>query len=65
MAVWSRRSEQPQGLVHHSDRGVPRLAVHHTNCLALAGSFSGPHRTALVREGGPRRGVEDGEHSAM
>lgn len=37
MAVWGRRGEQLQGLVHHSDRGVQYLAVRYTERLAEAG----------------------------
>jgi putative transposase len=37
MAIWGRRGEQLQGLVHHSDRGVQYLAVRYTERLAEAG----------------------------
>ncbi len=38
MAIWSRRSEQLEGLVHHSDRGVQYLAILNTERLAEAGA---------------------------
>ncbi len=38
MAIWSRRSEQLEGLVHHSDRGVQYLAIRYTERLADAGA---------------------------
>ena len=38
MAIWSRRSAQLDGLVHHSDRGVQYLAVRYTERLADAGA---------------------------
>ena len=40
MAIWARRGEQLQGLVHHSDRGVQYLAVRYTERLALAGAVA-------------------------
>ena len=38
MAMWSRRSEDLEGLVHHSDRGVQYLAIRYTERLAEAGA---------------------------
>jgi putative transposase len=38
MAIWSRRSAQLDGLVHHSDRGVQYLAVRYTERRADAGA---------------------------
>ena len=38
MAIWGRRGEQLQGLVHHSDRGVQYLAIRYTERLAQAGA---------------------------
>jgi putative transposase len=38
MAIWSRRSEHLDGLVHHSDRGVQYLAIRYTERLAEAGA---------------------------
>ena len=40
MAIWGRRGEQLQGLVHHSDRGVQYLAVRYTERLAEAGAVA-------------------------
>lgn len=37
MALWKRRHEQLEGLVHHSDRGVQYLAIRYTERLAEAG----------------------------
>jgi putative transposase len=38
MAIWSRRSADLGGLVHHSDRGVQYLAIRYTERLAEAGA---------------------------
>jgi putative transposase len=38
MAIWSRRAQQLEGLVHHSDRGVQYLAIRYTERLAEAGA---------------------------
>ena len=38
MAIWSRRSTDLTGLVHHSDRGVQYLAIRYTERLAAAGA---------------------------
>jgi putative transposase len=38
MAIWSRRSVNLEGLVHHSDRGVQYLAIRYTERLADAGA---------------------------
>ncbi len=40
MAIWSRRSEDLAGLVHHSDRGVQYLAIRYTERLADAGAVN-------------------------
>ena len=37
MALWTRRAERLNGLIHHSDRGVQYLAVRYTERLAKAG----------------------------
>jgi putative transposase len=37
MAIWSRRSEPLEGLVHHSDRGSQYLAIRYTTRLEEAG----------------------------
>ena len=37
MAIWNRRGERLDGLVHHSDRGVQYLAIRYTERLAEAG----------------------------
>jgi putative transposase len=38
MALWSRRTEELAGLIHHSDRGVQYLAIRYTARLAEAGA---------------------------
>jgi putative transposase len=38
MAIWVRRSQELDGLVHHSDRGVQYLAIRYTERLAEAGA---------------------------
>ena len=38
MAIWARRGEKLDGLVHHSDRGVQYLAIRYTERLAEAGA---------------------------
>ena len=40
MAIWSRRGESLDGLVHHSDRGSQYLAIRYTARLAEAGIAS-------------------------
>jgi putative transposase len=45
MAIWARRGEHLDRLVHHSDRGVQYLAIRYTERLAEAGA---------VRSGGSR-----------
>ncbi len=40
MALWGRRRENLQGLVHHSDRGVQYLAIRYTERLADAGAVT-------------------------
>ncbi len=40
MAIWSRRGQQLQGLVHHSDRGVQYVAVRYTERLAETGAVT-------------------------
>lgn len=37
MAIWGRRGESLEGLVHHSDRGVQYLAIRYTTRLEEAG----------------------------
>ncbi len=37
MALWVRRAASLAGLIHHSDRGVPYLAIRYTERLAEAG----------------------------
>jgi putative transposase len=38
MALWSRRTQELAGLIHHSDRGVQYLAIRYTDRLAEAGA---------------------------
>ncbi len=38
MALWVRRNQEVEGLVHHSDRGVQYLAIRYTERLADAGA---------------------------
>ena len=38
MAIWVRRNQELEGLVHHSDRGVQYLAIRYTERLAEAGA---------------------------
>jgi putative transposase len=40
MALWRRRTDSLQGLIHHSDRGVQYLAVRYTERLAEAGAVA-------------------------
>lgn len=40
MAIWARRDQDLDGLVHHSDRGVQYLAIRYTQRLADAGAVS-------------------------
>jgi putative transposase len=40
MAIWTRRGEPLEGLVHHSDRGVQFLAIRYTERLANAGAVA-------------------------
>lgn len=40
MAIWTRRSADLAGLVHHSDRGVQYLAIRYTERLADAGAVT-------------------------
>ena len=40
MAIWARRGERLEGLVHHSDRGVQYLAIRYTERLADAGAVT-------------------------
>ena len=40
MALWSRRTKELAGLIHHSDRGVQYLAIRYTERLAEAGAIS-------------------------
>lgn len=38
MAMWARRGEQLDGLIHHSERGVQYLSIRYTERLAEAGA---------------------------
>ena len=40
MAIWSRRSADLAGLIHHSDRGVQYLAIRYTERLADEGAVT-------------------------
>ena len=40
MAVWTRRGERLDGLVHHSDRGSQYLSIRYTERLAEAGAIT-------------------------
>ena len=40
MAIWARRGEHLDGLIHHSDRGVQYLAIRYTERLAEAGAVA-------------------------
>jgi putative transposase len=40
MAIWSRRSDDLGGLIHHSDRGVQYLAIRYTDRLADEGAVT-------------------------
>jgi putative transposase len=40
MAIWTRRDEHLDGLVHHSDRGVQYLSIRYTERLGLAGAVT-------------------------
>jgi putative transposase len=40
MAIWARRGEPLDGLVHHSDRGVQYLAIRYTERVAEAGAVT-------------------------
>jgi putative transposase len=40
MAIWTRRGQPLEGLVHHSDRGVQFLAIRYTERLANAGAVA-------------------------
>jgi putative transposase len=40
MAIWARRADDLDGLVHHSDRGVQYLAIRYTERLAEAGAVA-------------------------
>jgi putative transposase len=40
MAVWTRRGEQLDGLVHHSDRGSQYLSIRYTERLAVVGAIT-------------------------
>ena len=40
MAIWSRRTQELKGLIHHSDRGVQYLAIRYTERLGEAGALS-------------------------
>lgn len=40
MAIWSRRADGLEGLVHHSDRGVQYLSIRYTDRLAEIGAVA-------------------------
>jgi len=40
MAVWTRRGERLDGLIHHSDRGSQYLSIRYTERLAEAGAIT-------------------------
>lgn len=40
MAIWARRGERLDGLIHHSDRGGQYLAIRYTEQLAEAGAMT-------------------------
>jgi transposase InsO family protein len=40
MAVWTRRGDRLDGLVHHSDRGSQYLSIRYTERLAEAGAIT-------------------------
>jgi putative transposase len=40
MAIWSRRTDDLTGLIHHSDRGVQYLAIRYTERLADEGAVT-------------------------
>jgi putative transposase len=40
MAIWTRRGQSLDGLVHHSDRGVQFLSIRYTERLANAGAVA-------------------------
>jgi len=40
MAIWTRRDEPLDGLVHHSDRGVQYLSIRYTERLAAEGAVT-------------------------
>ena len=40
MAIWTRREENLDGLVHHSDRGVQYLSIRYTERLAAEGAVA-------------------------
>jgi putative transposase len=40
MAIWARRADDLDGLIHHSDRGVQYLAIRYTERLAEAGAVA-------------------------
>ena len=40
MAMWARRGDNLEGLIHHSDRGVQYLSIRYTERLAEAGAVT-------------------------
>src|SRR6266542_5841057 len=40
MAIWTRRSNDLTGLIHHSDRGVQYVSIRYTERLAEVGAVS-------------------------
>jgi putative transposase len=80
MAVYARREQNLDGLIHHSDRGVHYLSIRYTERLADAGvvgsrgdsydnalaeSFNGLYKTELIHRRGPWKNVEDVEWATL
>jgi len=55
MAIWSRRTSDLAGLVHHSDRGVQYLAIRYTERLADAGAVTSVGSRGDSYDNAPRR----------
>src|SRR6266487_36869 len=65
MALWVRRNQELEGLVHHSDRGVQYLAIRYTERLAEAGAVRsvGSRGDSYDRPGRDGRGaLQDRAH---
>lgn len=62
MAIWARRGERLDGLIHHSDRGVQYLPIRYTERLADAGGVRWlPRRQRRQRPGRiVQRALQDG-----